>query len=61
MLDHQVNIKRALGHRPQGADELRAKRDDGDEMAVHHIDVYVVCPAFRKLAGGVGESAKIGG
>ena len=40
--DHQVDVERQAGERPQGAQHHRAEADVGHEMPVHHVQVQPV-------------------
>ena len=50
LLDHQMNFKRQVRHRPQRLDDDRPHADVGHEMAVHDIDVDAVGAGLFRLA-----------
>ena len=58
--DHQVDVERLAGVRPQRRDHARADRQVGDEVPVHHVDVDPVGPGRVDRAHFLAEPRKVG-
>ena len=63
LLDHQMDIERAIelvAQRPEGLYDERPNRDIRHEMSVHHIDVQPVGTVFEGFAGVIFEPGEVG-
>jgi hypothetical protein len=47
--DHHVYLERETGHAPERLHDQRTHRNVGDEMPIHHVNVYPVGPSLLHL------------
>ena len=59
--DHQMDVERLGGVRPQRLHHRRADGEVGDEMAVHHVDMDPVGAGLVDRADLLAEPGEIGG
>ena len=59
--DHEVDVERQLGVRPQGPNHVRTDGQIGDEMPVHHVDVDEIGPGGFQRADLLAQDGEIAG
>ena len=58
--DHQVHIKEQVGTAPYGGHKPGAKADVGDEMAVHDVQMEIVCTGIFHATDLIPQIGKVG-